>query len=55
MIQEALNINIVQAYAPMADKPDQEIEIFYEQLHEILTSLKSQDITIVTGDFIAKV
>lgn len=48
-------LNIIQIYAPTADKPDEEIEMFYELIKQTLESLNSRDINIVLGDFNAKV
>lgn len=50
-----VNVNILQVYAPTADKQDHEIESFYEQLTNTLKPRKKQDITIILGDFNAKV
>lgn len=48
-------MNIVQVYAPTADKDDEEVEQFYEQINTILKITKHRDITIVMGDMNAKV
>ena len=48
-------VNIIQVYAPTADKTDNEIESFYEDLDNILKSTKTQDVTIIMGDLNAKV
>lgn len=49
-----ININIVQVYAPTADKSDSEIEKFYEDIDQITRSIKKQDLNIYLGDFNAK-
>jgi len=49
------DIGIVQAYAPTADKDEEEVEKFYEDLDKAMKQLKSQDIKIVMGDFNSKV
>lgn len=55
-LQTALGkMNIIQVYAPTLDKEDTEIEAFYSQLDEILALLKPRDITIIMGDFNAKI
>ncbi|XP_030754464.1 uncharacterized protein LOC115881196 [Sitophilus oryzae] len=46
-----MNINILQIYAPTADKAEAEALEFYEQIREILHSLKPEDINVVLGDF----
>ncbi|XP_067130454.1 craniofacial development protein 2-like [Centruroides vittatus] len=50
-----INLNLLQVYAPTADKDDQEIELFYDQLSNTLKPLKKHDITVILGDFNAKV
>lgn len=47
-------MKIIQAYAPTADKPQEEIEDFFEKLGQELQRRKTQ-YTIVMGDFNAKV
>ena len=49
------DIGIIQAYAPTADKGEEEVEEFYETLEKALKQLKSQDVRIVMGDFNSKV
>lgn len=48
-------VNVIQVYAPTADKSDQEIETFYEELREALQTTKNHELTIILGDFNAKV
>lgn len=49
------NMNVIQTYAPTADKEDDEVEVFYAELDDIFGSIKSNDVTVVMGDFNAKV
>ncbi|GFS21711.1 craniofacial development protein 2-like [Elysia marginata] len=49
------NIVIIEAYAPTADRSDEEIETFYENLDMTIKQVKSSDILILMGDFNAKV
>lgn len=49
-----VDANIIQVYAPMADKEENEVEEFYQSINEIINKLKKQDLTIVVGDFNAK-
>lgn len=49
------NINIIQCYAPTAEKPDQEIEKFYMEVKELLNHAKSNEVTIIMGDMNAKI
>ncbi|XP_047499519.1 craniofacial development protein 2-like [Penaeus chinensis] len=46
---------VIQCYAPTTDCNDDEIDNFYDQLDEAITQCKSQDITIVMGDFNVKI
>ena len=50
-----LDLGIIQVYAPTAESEDEEIKQFYEELERAKKCLKSQDITIIMGDFNAKV
>lgn len=50
-----LSINIIQIYAPTADKNEQVVEEFYEQLNAVLKSLKKSDMCYIMGDFNSKV
>ncbi|XP_044750612.1 uncharacterized protein LOC123310952 [Coccinella septempunctata] len=49
------DMNIVQVYAPTNDKSDQETEEFYSAIDEILRLTKRGEITMVIGDFNAKI
>ena len=49
------DIAILQVYSPTLEYQDEDIELFYEQIDEVLNQLKSQDIKIVIGDFNSKV
>lgn len=49
------NVNIIQCYAPTAEKPDREVETFYKELRELLGYTKNNETTIIMGDFNAKV
>ena len=49
------NICIIQVYAPTTECSEQDIEVFYEQLHQAKKQCKSQEILIVMGDLNAKV
>ncbi|XP_050457429.1 craniofacial development protein 2-like [Cataglyphis hispanica] len=50
-----VNINIVQIYAPTSETDDTEIETFYVELVNTLGDLSNQEITIIMGDFNAKI
>ncbi|XP_029162270.1 craniofacial development protein 2-like [Nylanderia fulva] len=49
------NLNIIQIYAPTADAPDEEMEIFYEQIKEMLKLTKKHDMNIIMGDFNSRI
>lgn len=48
-------LNIIQVYAPTGDKVIEEVEEFYKDVETAMKQTKSKDITIVLGDFNAKV
>lgn len=50
-----MDINIIQIYAPTADKDEELIEEFYDQLRDLMKSIKGNEVTIIMGDFNAKV
>ena len=49
------NINIIQVYAPTTDHEEEEIESFYEDINKVMDYTKSGEITILMGDWNAKV
>ncbi|GFO38996.1 craniofacial development protein 2-like protein [Plakobranchus ocellatus] len=55
LVAKPLNLRIIQVYAPTSDSEDVGVEKFYEEIEKAKGYLKSQDITIVMGDFNAKV
>ncbi|XP_030763694.1 craniofacial development protein 2-like [Sitophilus oryzae] len=55
LLDRPININIIQDYAPTAEKAEDEIEDFYRQLDQVLRLTKSNEINLVLGDFNAKV
>lgn len=48
-------INIIQVYAPTADKSEDEVEQFYNEVEQAMDIAKPKDITIVMGDLNAKI
>ncbi|XP_060531503.1 uncharacterized protein LOC132705089 [Cylas formicarius] len=50
-----MNINIIQTYAPTADKSTNELEAWYTELEELIKVTKKQDLTVIMGDFNAKI
>ncbi|GFS05063.1 craniofacial development protein 2-like [Elysia marginata] len=49
------DIALIQLYAPTSEYSEEEIEVFYEQVNDVVKQVRSQDILIVMGDFNAKV
>eukprot|EP00112_Aurelia_sp_Birch-Aquarium-sp1_P019413 Seg48.2 transcript_id=Seg48.2/GoldUCD/mRNA.D3Y31 product="Craniofacial development protein 2" protein_id=Seg48.2/GoldUCD/D3Y31 len=49
------DINLIQVYAPTSDHSDNEIEAFYDEIEATLKYTKSSEITMLMGDFNAKV
>ncbi|XP_027210521.1 craniofacial development protein 2-like [Penaeus vannamei] len=49
-----LDLKIIQVYAPTADSTEEELETFYDDIEQALKQSKSTDITIIQGDFNAK-
>ncbi|XP_072015079.1 craniofacial development protein 2-like [Amphiura filiformis] len=52
---QPFNISIIQAYAPTSTASDQEMDMFYQQLHGIMTTIPKKDVLLVIGDWNAKV
>ncbi|XP_030760798.1 craniofacial development protein 2-like [Sitophilus oryzae] len=48
-------MNIVQVYAPTSEKQDDMVEQFYNELEDIMKLTKKGELTIIIGDFNAKV
>ena len=49
------NINLVQVYMPTSTHDDEEVEIVYEQIQELMAGMKNDEINIILGDMNAKV
>uniref|UniRef100_A0A8D8W5N2 Craniofacial development protein 2 n=2 Tax=Cacopsylla melanoneura TaxID=428564 RepID=A0A8D8W5N2_9HEMI len=49
-----ININIVQIYAPTADKQEEEALQLYESVNQIISRIPKHELLIVMGDFNAK-
>ena len=50
-----INLNVIQVYAPTNDKDETIKEEFYSLLRKVLEKRKSKDITVLMGDFNAKI
>ncbi|GFN82662.1 craniofacial development protein 2-like protein [Plakobranchus ocellatus] len=55
MVPKPFNLGTIQVYAPTPACKDVEVEKFYGNIEKAKGYLKSQDITIIMGDFNAKV
>ena len=51
----ALNLTIIQVYAPTTEASESDIEDFYSSLQETFDAAPSKDIKLLIGDFNAKV
>lgn len=49
-----VNLNIIQIYAPTADKDEGEVEELYRNVAQILERLPKKEVNIIMGDFNAK-
>ena len=52
---KAVNIMVIQAYAPTSNTEEAEDEQFYEDLQELLELTPKKDILFIIGDWNAKV
>ncbi|XP_072377913.1 uncharacterized protein [Diabrotica undecimpunctata] len=48
-------LNLIQVYAPTTNATEDEVEIFYQQIEDALKMTKNREITVVMGDFNAKI
>ena len=44
------NISIIQVYAPTTDHSDEEIEVFYNNLQNVIKTVSKKDILVIQGD-----
>ena len=49
------NITVIQAYAPISNTKEAEVEWFYEDLQDLLELTPQKDVLFVIGDWNAKV
>lgn len=52
---EPVNMVVIQLYMPTSDHKDEEVELMYEKLEEILATLKGTDYVVIMGDWNAVV
>ena len=58
MIQLAgqhINLNVILAFAPTAEKSDDETEVFHHQLKQLFDTQRKHDLNLIIGDFHTKV
>ena len=49
------NITVTQAYAPISNAEEAEVEQFYEDLQDLLELMPPKDVLFIIGDWNAKV
>ena len=49
------NITVIQAYAPTSNNEEAEVELFYEDLQDLLELTPKKDVLFIIGDWNAKV
>ena len=49
------NITVIQAYAPITNAEESEVERFYEDLQDLLELTPKKDVLYIIGDWNAKV
>src|SRR5574337_1168859 len=49
------NITVIQVYAPTSNAEEDEVEQFYEDLHDLLELTPKKDVLFIIGDWNAKV
>ena len=49
------NITVLQVYAPTSNAVEAEVELFYEDLHDLLELTPKKDVLFIIGDWNAKV
>ena len=53
--KKEIKLNVIQCYAPTNDADEDKKDTFYQQLQDVIDSKGNKDITIVMGDFNAKI
>ena len=49
------NITVIQLYAPISNAEEAEVELFYEDLQNLLALTTPKDVLFIIGDWNAKV
>ena len=50
-----INITVIQVYAPITNVEEAEVELFYEDLQDLLGLTPKKDVLFIIGDWNAKV
>ena len=53
--RKQFSITVIQAYAPTSNTEEAEVELFYEDLQDLLELTLQKDVLFITGDWNAKV
>ena len=53
--RKPFNITVIQVYAPTSNAEEAEIELFYEDLQDLLQLTPQKDVLFIIGDWNAKV
>ena len=51
---KAINITVIQVYAPISNAEEAEVEWFYEDLQDLLELTSKKDVLFIMGDWNAK-
>ena len=52
---KSFNITVIQVYAPTSNTEEAEVELFYEDLQDLLELTPPKDVLFILGDWNAKV
>ena len=53
--RQTINSTVLQAYAPTSNAEEAEVELFYEDLQDLLELTPQKDVLFIIGDWNAKV
>ena len=53
--RQTFNITVIQVYAPTSNDEEAEVELFYEDLQDLLELTPKRDVLFIIGDWNAKV
>ncbi|XP_063600669.1 craniofacial development protein 2-like [Penaeus indicus] len=52
---QAISLTIMQIYAPISDSEDNDVELFYQELDEVIRKINKKGVLIIQGDWNAKI